>query len=60
MFTTTFLQVEGSYRREQLRRAWGEPLLPRLRRNRRPATRPRPAALGAATSRCTGAVVGAR
>ncbi|WP_298752030.1 hypothetical protein [uncultured Serinicoccus sp.] len=61
MFTTTFLQTEGAYRREQLRRAWGGPVLPRLRRHRRAAaTRPRPSALGAAPAPCTEAVVGAR
>lgn len=61
MFTTTFLGIEDAYRREQLRRAWGAPVLPRLRRPRRTAaTRPLPAALGAASTRCTGAVVGAR
>ncbi len=35
MFTTTaFLEVESTYRREQLRRAWGGPVLLRLRRRR--------------------------
>ena len=32
--TTAFLEVENTYRREQLRRAWGGPALLRLRRRR--------------------------
>ena len=61
MFTTTFLASEDAYRRAQLRRAWGDPVLPRLRRPRPAAARrPLPAAIGAASTRSTEAVVGAR
>lgn len=37
--TTAFLEVENTYRREQLRRAWGGPRVLRLRRSRWAAAR---------------------
>ncbi|MDV3297054.1 MAG: hypothetical protein LOY01_14770 [Brachybacterium paraconglomeratum] len=56
--TTAFLEVESTYRREQLRRAWGGPMVLRLRRSRWDAAarrRHRPAHLAR-----SGAVAGAR
>ncbi|WP_022921106.1 hypothetical protein [Ornithinimicrobium pekingense] len=59
MFTTTaFLEVENTYRREQLRRAWGGPVLARLRRRARAAAG-RPASRRASGSHVH-AVAGAR
>jgi hypothetical protein len=56
--TTAFLEVENTYRREQLRHAWGGPKVLRLRRRRWTASRRgvhRPVQLAR-----SGAVAGAR